>query len=355
MVVVPAGSGGGIVMPGSGIFISYRRDDTSGYAGRLYDRLVGRFGNDRVFMDIDTIAPGHEFATDIDKALTNCDACVVLIGRQWLSITDADGHRRLDDPTDFVRLEVGTAIRRGITVFPVIVDRASPPASAALPDDLRPLAGRQAIELTNERWNYDTGRLLLALEEELGVKPSPVPPRTPKPARTSRSRSWKRPALIGGAALLAVVVAVAAWVLPGSGEPPPLDGTYDVRMTLESMTEETFGPNNALWNEPDPQLGDTGDDWAGQEWVFTADGVWRVVERHVIEAQLGSDGSYVHMGHASCEAGPSADVTRTLTPLRTDPPGSPADTFIARLTIHWQCEGLGPFDALFSVEGTRRS
>jgi hypothetical protein len=346
-------------MPGSGIFISYRRDDTSGYAGRLYDRLVGRFGDGRVFMDIDTIAPGHEFATDIDKALTNCDACVVLIGRQWLSITDAEGHRRLDDPTDFVRLEVGTAIRRGITVFPVIVDRASPPRSGALPEDIQPLAGRQAIELTNERWNYDTGRLLLALEEELGVKePSPPPQQPPKPARPRRTRSWRRPALIGGAALLAIVVAVAVWLLAGPGEqpppPPPLDGTYDVRMTLESITEETFGSNNALWNEPNPQIGDSGDDWAGQVWVFTAEGDWKVVERSVIVGQLQADGSYTHIGHAHCDTGPSAEVTRTLTPLRTDPPGSPADTFTGRLTIDWQCEGSGPFEALFSVEGTRR-
>jgi hypothetical protein len=343
-------------MPGSGIFISYRRDDTSGYAGRLYDRLVGRFGDDRVFMDIDTIAPGHEFATDIDKALTDCNACVVLIGRQWLAITDADGHRRLDDPTDFVRLEVATAIRRGITVFPVLVDRATAPVSMLLPDEIKQLAGRQAIELTNERWNYDTGRLLLALEKELGIKEPPPPPQqAPKPARVRRTRSWKRPALIGGAALLAIVVALGAWLLSGSGEPPALDGTYDVTMTLESMTEETFGPNNALWNEPDPQVGVSGDDWSSQVWVFTSDGVWKVVERHVIEGHLGSDGSYVHIGNAHCDSGPSAEVTRTLTPLRTDPPGSPADTFTGRLTIHWQCEGLGPFDALFSIEGTRRS
>ncbi len=163
-------------MPRSGIFISYRRDDSAGFAGRLYDRLVAQFGADRVFMDIDAIAPGHEFATDIEKALTECEACVVLIGRDWLSISDPDGGRRLDKPTDFVRLEVATAIRRGVSMFPVLVDKATPPPSTSLPDDIRPLAGRQAIELTNERWNYDVGRLLLALEEVVGSKRKPSPP-----------------------------------------------------------------------------------------------------------------------------------------------------------------------------------
>ena len=83
-------------MSPSGIFISYRRDDSAGFAGRLFDRLADQFGRDRVFMDVDTIAPGHDFAADIESALAECDACVVLIGRNWLTIKDAGGRPRLD-------------------------------------------------------------------------------------------------------------------------------------------------------------------------------------------------------------------------------------------------------------------
>ncbi len=157
-------SGGEFVVP-TGIFISYRRDDSSGYAGRLYDRLVAQYGPDRVFMDIDTIRPGHDFAEDIERALSDSLACIVLIGRQWESITSAEGRRRLEDPTDFVRLEVAAAIRRGVIVIPVLVEGASPPSAASLPVELQPLARRQAIELSNERWHYDVSRLVLALDE----------------------------------------------------------------------------------------------------------------------------------------------------------------------------------------------
>jgi len=356
-------------MPGNGIFISYRRDDTSGYAGRLYDRLVGRFGDDRVFMDIDRIAPGHEFATDIEKALIDCDACVVLIGRQWLSITDAEGHRRLDDPTDFVRLEVATAIRRGITIFPVLVDRANAPASAALPDDIRALAGRQAIELTNERWNYDTGRLLLALQEELAPTEPPREPKPPKPPKRERPRrSPKRPALIAGGVLLALALAFGTWVAtrsdgggtPGGGggghspgpEAPTLSGTYAVTMELTKL-KGTLGPDNVLWEEPNPVVGESGDGWDSQTWIFAGNGTWRVAQRPKIVGALESDGSYTDTARANCSSEPDgkADVTRHLVPT-TGSPGPVADSFRGQLTIHWNCAATGPIDATFAINGT---
>jgi hypothetical protein len=350
-------------MPGNGIFISYRRDDTSGYAGRLYDRLVGRFGDDRVFMDIDTIAPGHEFATDIEKALTDCDACVVLIGRQWLSITDAEGRRRLDDPTDFVRLEVATAIRRGITIFPVLVDRANALASVALPDDIRPLAGRQAIELTNERWNYDTGRLLLALQEKLTPTEPPRPPMRPKQERPARSP--KRPALIAGGALLVLAVATGAWLATrSSGEAstgggqstvpgaPSLSGTYAVTMELTRF-EGTLGEGNQLWEEPSPVVGEDGDEWDSQTWIFPGNESWKVAGRDVIDGALDTDGSYTDVGNAKCSSEPdgTADVTRHFVPT-TESPGSAADSFTGELTIRWDCAATGPIDATFAISGT---
>ena len=102
----------------SGIFISYRRDDSSGHAGRLADRLVEHFGRNRIFVDTDTIEPGEDFVTAIERAVGSCEILVAVIGRHWLS---AGGTGRLNDPNDFVRLEIATALRRDIRVIPVLV------------------------------------------------------------------------------------------------------------------------------------------------------------------------------------------------------------------------------------------
>ena len=96
-------------MVGGGIFLSYRRDDTAGEAGRLAEHLVRRFGQDRVFIDIDTIAPGTDFTTELERALVGTTVVLVIIGRRWLTAADADGRRRLDVPDDFVRREIVTA------------------------------------------------------------------------------------------------------------------------------------------------------------------------------------------------------------------------------------------------------
>jgi hypothetical protein len=86
-----------------GIFISYRREDTAGHAGRLYDRLAGHFGERRVFMDIDSIDPGADFVDAIEQSLSGCGAMIAVIGPHWLSVTDDVGDRRLDNPEDFVK------------------------------------------------------------------------------------------------------------------------------------------------------------------------------------------------------------------------------------------------------------
>lgn len=123
----------------AGIFISYRREDAAGDAGRLYDRLSEHFGRDRVFRDIDTIQPGGRFSRVIDEQLARCNVLIALIGRRWLSEADTEGRPRLEDPDDFVRLEIATALRRDVTVIPALLDKAEMPRSAALPPDLRPL------------------------------------------------------------------------------------------------------------------------------------------------------------------------------------------------------------------------
>src|SRR5277367_985603 len=115
------------------IFISYRRDDAEGQAGRLYDDLVAEFGPDSVFMDVAAIQPGRDFRKAIDQSLSSCGAFLSVIGRGWLTAKDASGQRRLDDSADFVRVETATALKRDIPLIPVLVQGASTPKAEQLP------------------------------------------------------------------------------------------------------------------------------------------------------------------------------------------------------------------------------
>ncbi|MGZ5276121.1 MAG: toll/interleukin-1 receptor domain-containing protein, partial [Caldimonas sp.] len=135
------------------IFISYRRDDSAPYAGRLYDRLTAHFGKGQVFMDIDQIGPGEDFVEVIDRKVGACGIAVVLIGKTWLSASDAEGKRRLDDPEDFVRLEVATALERNIRVLPVLVGGAKMPRMQQLPESLAVLSRRNAFEISDSRFH----------------------------------------------------------------------------------------------------------------------------------------------------------------------------------------------------------
>ena len=156
----------------SGIFVSYRRDDSSGHAGRLFDNLAKHFGEDQIFMDIDTIEPGEDFVTVIENAVGSCEILIAIIGRHWLS-QPGETKRRLDNPNDFVRLEIATALDRNIRVIPVLVQRASMPKPEDLPDDLARLTRRNAIELSDLRWQTDVDRLIGVMEKVL-AKPDPA-------------------------------------------------------------------------------------------------------------------------------------------------------------------------------------
>lgn len=145
------------------IFLSYRRDDSAGYAGRVAERLFQAFGHASVFRDIDDIKPGLDFTEEIGRAVGNCDVLIALIGPRWLDAADSTGRRRLDNPQDFVRIEIGSALERKIRVTPVLVQDAGMPSAESLPEPLKPLALHQAIELSDTRWDYDAGRLITAL------------------------------------------------------------------------------------------------------------------------------------------------------------------------------------------------
>ncbi len=143
-----------------GIFISYRREDAEGQAGRLFDDLSAHFGRDAVFMDVAGIKKGLDFRRIIDEHVTSCGVLLVIIGKRWLSVTDNKGKRRLDDANDFVRLETAAALSRDIPVVPVLVHDAVMPTEQELPDVLKELAFRNGTELTHARWDSDVKLLV---------------------------------------------------------------------------------------------------------------------------------------------------------------------------------------------------
>jgi hypothetical protein len=154
-----------------GVFICYRRDDSSAYAGRLYDHLCARFGAERVFMDVDTIRPGDDFVQVISDRVAACDTVIAVIGRRWLSSVDSHGRRRLDDPNDYVRIEIANALARKVRVIPALVDGAQMPAPEDLPSDLARLSRRNAVEISNTLFRQSMDLLIQSLEES--VRPSP--------------------------------------------------------------------------------------------------------------------------------------------------------------------------------------
>jgi hypothetical protein len=154
------------------IFISYRRTDSAMVSGRIYDRLIAKVGRDNVFKDVDDIPPGVRFPAYIQESLRQCSVELLIIGRAWLSAPAEDGTRRLDDPADFVRQEIETGLALGLVVIPVLVDGASLPTTASLPESLRELHEINAIEIRNDPdFNRDMERLLVAVERVFAAPP----------------------------------------------------------------------------------------------------------------------------------------------------------------------------------------
>ena len=146
------------------VLLGYRRTDAAGHAGRLYDRLVQALGEEQVFRDIDMIPPGADFVATIREVVEKADVYLEMIGPTWVTVTDTSGRRLLDDPDDFSRLSLATALDSGKRVIPVLVGGARMPTAEELPEDIRPLVRRNGLELSDERWEYDVSRLLDALD-----------------------------------------------------------------------------------------------------------------------------------------------------------------------------------------------
>jgi hypothetical protein len=205
------------------IFISYRRDDAAGDAGRLADHLNRRFGKNQVFLDIDTIDPGTDFVQVLHASLQETAAVLVVIGPRWTTARAANGTRRLDDASDFVRLEVEAALSRRIPVVPVLVQDATMPRVEDLPTPLAALATRQAATLDHAEFHDDAERLCQRLATMIGAdKPTPV----------SGVRRWW-PAAAVAVLALGVVVFVA---LRGSNPEPGVAVDPRKSATVEAET-----------------------------------------------------------------------------------------------------------------------
>jgi len=246
-----------------GIFISYRREDAAGYAGRLYDRLAAHFGDERVFMDVEGIEPGADFFDAIERAVGSCEALIVIIGKEWLAADNA-GHRRLDDPADFVRLETATALARGIRVVPVLVEGAAMPRADQLPAELAPLTRRQAVELSHKQWDATTAELIRTLEKILDpdkaavartLPAEPTPPAEPQRSQpqppVGEQRFHRRYWGIGAVLVLAAAGTLLYLTQPwrDGTEPPPTPGVLRVtpgRVEFPEQPLRIAGPGSVV-------------------------------------------------------------------------------------------------------------
>lgn len=239
--------------PGNGrIFVSYRREDSAYPTGWLTDRLAEHYGSQQVFTDVDTIEIGDDFVKRIRDAVASCDVLLAVIGPKWLTITDEDGRRRLDDPEDYVRIEIEAALRRNVLVIPILVDDAAVPRVADLPGgrdlggadpdptSLASLPHREALALNPAQFDWAVNRLLTKLDQVLGersaghVQPrprkpadDPVPHERPQDAGPEGARRWLVAACL--------VVAVAVLALATSTVLPDV------------YTARNLQPRNDLW------------------------------------------------------------------------------------------------------------
>jgi formylglycine-generating enzyme required for sulfatase activity len=177
----------------AGIFINYRRDDAPGVAGRLGDRLAKSFSRGAIFMDVDAMRPGLDFVKQLEEQVSKCDVLLAIIGPNWSKAADEKGQRRLDSARDYVRIEIASALKREIPVIPVLVNGAVMPSEDDLPDDLKPLINRHALELRHTRFDGDSAAIIDGLTRVLPQK-----------------AKWS---LIAGGAGLAAVIVVGGIIL----------------------------------------------------------------------------------------------------------------------------------------------
>jgi formylglycine-generating enzyme required for sulfatase activity len=215
------------------VFISYRRDDSAGQAGRVHDRLAQEFGRDLLFMDVDAIPLGADFIKVLREEVAQCDVLLAIIGPNWLNVRDEEGNRRLDNENDFVRNEIATALQRDIPVIPILLDGAKIPRPEQLPKDLVALTARNGLDVRHASFHIDIDKLISGLRGQSGLVGALTLPRSKLVGRrreeepTTRSGARvdrrQRALVIGGVLAAALAGAAVLWVekTPRSMVPPP--------------------------------------------------------------------------------------------------------------------------------------
>jgi hypothetical protein len=203
----------------STVILSYRREDSAGVTGRIFDRLIQEFGADRVFMDIDSMPAGVDFHEHLQEILADCGALLVVVGKTWRSQRKGQP-ARIMDPDDWVRIEVETALERGIPVVPLLIDGASLPNRDQLPESLWPLLRRNALPVDSGRdFHAQLTRLVRDLQLQLGTetpRPVAVPINTTLQSMTAMPASsvnWK--ALGRWILLLALIITIGTIAITG--------------------------------------------------------------------------------------------------------------------------------------------
>ena len=329
------------------VFISYRRQETAYAAGWLFDRLVDRFGREQIFKDVDSIELGDDFVEVLSTAVGSCDVLLALIGDQWLTIADDQGQRRLDDPNDFVRLEIEAALTRDVRVIPILVEGAQMPRADEVPPSLSALVRRQALELSPSRFAFDTSRLLEVLDRTLAeAHPRPqftgpvVDPGAARPYAEARGASGRAfagseqalahskrrrilTAAAAGVLLVAAGVTAALVLLPNEGSP----GTGSTGADSAGRTVEV--PSTQLWTDTDVDCND------GDVLEISATGTV-LHDKTTSESAVGPDGLDDPVFHQYNVPGlPDANTVALIGRIDLE------DPFVVGSRTTYECPGVG--------------
>ena len=196
----------------SSIILSYRRDDSAGVTGRIFDRLAQEFGADRVFMDIDSMPAGVDFHDHLQAILANCGALLVVIGKSWRAQRKGQPSRIMD-PDDWVRIEVETALQREIPVIPLLIDGAVMPNRDQLPESLWPLLRRNALPIDSGR-DFHAQLSRLTRDLRLQLDPKAAQSGLAAPSAPTQAPNW--PAIGRWLLILATILTVGAIAITGA-------------------------------------------------------------------------------------------------------------------------------------------
>ena len=254
----------------SAIFISYRREDSEDSTRAIYESLRPRFGKERLFMDVEAIALGSDFRDAVERSLSNCGVFLAVIGPSWLNVkasNDPNAARRLDNPNDYVRQEVASALKKGkeLPVIPVLVRGASMPTADQLPDDLKDLAYRNALTLNNLDWDSSVAKLINAILPHVGdpealdlgtsqaarLQPAAVRASAPPGPTATAQASRTNKALLFGIPVVLVLAAVGAYFAlrpkpTPAPVPTPQQTTLEARLVRNPSLKGLPGPVNVL-------------------------------------------------------------------------------------------------------------